>query len=244
MKRYFSPSEKKVIFFDLNHTLIDQKQSFRNCFIEVLNEFTGRWSPDANEWNPNEIFQRYEKKWTKVRQIKRKSKPSPIKLQFSSLRDALQPYPIVVNDDFLQSFFKQLKQQKKKHIQLYPNTIRILSKLAKLYKLAIISNNNDIDVRTLGLSNLFDTTNVFTSQQSRHKKPHPAIFKYALRAMKVKASESVMVGDSWRYDILGASRCKIDAVWIQRQPIRKNPEKNKKSQIIIIRDLNQLLEIF
>jgi putative hydrolase of the HAD superfamily len=47
-------------------------------------------------------------------------------------------------------------------------------------------------------------------------KPNPALFRMALEAVDVSASEAVMVGDSYRADVRGAWSAGMDAVWLDR----------------------------
>lgn len=234
MKRYFSPRTKKAIFFDLNHTLIDQNQSIRSCFLEVLNEFTGRWDTGAEQWDPEEVASQYEKKWSKARQTRKKSKLSLSKIQYSCLRAALKPYPFVVNDEFLQSFFKRFKQQKGNHIKLYPDTIKTLTKLRENYNLGIISNKAHVDLKRIGLSDLFTNAHMITSQKSGYRKPHPAVYKFALKTLNVKPSESVMVGNSWKNDIYGATQSGMDAVWIQHASKKKSPNAGLERNVLLL----------
>lgn len=223
MKRSFSPRSKKVIFFDLNHTLIDIKQGDRSCMIDVLNEFTGRWSIDEHSWNTIEVVKQYEKRLNRARNSSRNSNISFKKLRYSCLRDTLQAYPIVVNDDFLRSILKRFQQQRDHYIPLYPDTIETLTTLSKNYKLAIISNKNEIDLQQLGLSNIISEQLVFHPNISGYRKPHSSAFKYAIKHSKIKPSEAVMVGNSWREDIYGATRSGIDAIWIHRSAKKKSP---------------------
>jgi putative hydrolase of the HAD superfamily len=45
------------------------------------------------------------------------------------------------------------------------------------------------------------------------KKPNPLIFNHALQVAKAKANESMMIGDSFEADILGALNVGYDAIF-------------------------------
>ena len=47
-------------------------------------------------------------------------------------------------------------------------------------------------------------------------KPDPAIFDLALHLLHCTADESVMVGDSWEMDVMGARAAGLRAVWFNR----------------------------
>ena len=47
-------------------------------------------------------------------------------------------------------------------------------------------------------------------------KPSPAMFRLAMIKFKRKAEECIMIGDQIFTDVLGANRCGIDAIWVQK----------------------------
>jgi HAD superfamily phosphatase (TIGR01668 family) len=47
-------------------------------------------------------------------------------------------------------------------------------------------------------------------------KPSPAMFRLAMIKFKRKPEESIMIGDQIFTDVLGANRCGIDAIWVQK----------------------------
>lgn len=68
----------------------------------------------------------------------------------------------------------------------------------------------------------FPEQNIFTSIKGEYKKPNPTIFQHALKSMDIKSGQSVMVGNSWRNDICGATQSGMDAVWIHPNHAKKN----------------------
>lgn len=245
MKRYFTPKSKKVIFFDLNHTLVDQKQGFRKCFIHVLNEFTGRWYAGNESIQAEDVANRYDKHWTKTRQARNKSMISISTQRHHSLQYALKDYPIVADETFAKNFFRRIRQQQEHFTPLYPDAIEILSRLKESYRLAMITNTSNVDLSRLGMSDLFEEKLIITAKKSHFRKPHPSIFKYAAKSIEIKPHQAVMVGNSWKNDIYGATRAGMDAVWIQiNHKNKKSQRKVGRERIIVIRKLNQLLDIF
>jgi putative hydrolase of the HAD superfamily len=245
MKRFFSPLKKKVIFFDLNDTLVSKDLTIKTCFLEVLNQFTARWNKNGEEWDPLSVYQRYKQEWDRLSQKKDKKKTPRQKLQLICLRHAFEPYPFRTDDAFLASFLKSMKEQQSDYIQLFPEVSGILPPLAENYTLAVISNGSEPDLRRIGLSPYISQKHVFTSDKCGFKKPHPYIYKHALNAMQITANQGVMVGNSWRADIYGATRAGLDAVWISRSHKKKGTlRKIGKEKVIIIRKLEQLTEIF
>ena len=69
------------------------------------------------------------------------------------------------------------------------------------------------DLRTLGLLNYFDPRHIAISGDLGVRKPNPAIFLHALKALDVAPEHAAMVGDSLNADVLGAQKLGILAIW-------------------------------
>jgi HAD superfamily hydrolase (TIGR01549 family) len=69
------------------------------------------------------------------------------------------------------------------------------------------------DLRTLGLLNYFDPRHIAISGDLGVRKPNPAIFLHALKALNVEPEHAAMVGDSLNADILGAQKLGVLAIW-------------------------------
>jgi putative hydrolase of the HAD superfamily len=57
-----------------------------------------------------------------------------------------------------------------------------------------------------------------SSREHGYNKPHPSIFRTALRLLAVAPHEAVMVGDSFGHDVEGARAIGMHAVWLRRGP--------------------------
>jgi HAD superfamily hydrolase (TIGR01662 family) len=55
-----------------------------------------------------------------------------------------------------------------------------------------------------------------SSREHGYNKPHPSIFRTALRLLAVAPDEAVMVGDSFGHDVEGARAIGMNAVWLKR----------------------------
>jgi len=69
----------------------------------------------------------------------------------------------------------------------------------------------DWTLAQFGLGDVFST--VITSASSGYYKTRPEIYHAALRDLGVTAAETVHVGDSYRFDVQGARRAGMRAVW-------------------------------
>ncbi|OGX68259.1 MAG: hypothetical protein A2189_05645 [Paenibacillus sp. RIFOXYA1_FULL_44_5] len=245
MKPIFSPQNKKVIFFDLNNTLVDRTQTMHYAFLNTLKEYTGRWSAEDNEWDPEAIWQRYYSTCSKKTTSKKhaSSSSNPV-----CLRHALAPLPFQFNDAVIKAFLYEFKNNQQEHAVLFPHTKNTLEALAHSYQLALISNGSreriTAKIQRLGLERLIPEAHIFHSENG-YRKPHPQLFENALKKMEIKSKQALMVGDNWKTDILGSTSSGIDAIWI-------SPNHNKKmtirklgnQRVVIIRKFSYMLPLF
>lgn len=133
-------------------------------------------------------------------------------------------------------------------LRLFPETMSTLIHLkAQGYHLGVISNGLTIKqyekLVRLGLHHFFDS--VITSQEAGVEKPDAAIFEMAMSKMGCKAENSVMVGNSFRDDILGAVDAGMSAVYLTQGLKDSEKEYLEKTnlKLDIISDIGNLKEI-
>ncbi len=98
---------------------------------------------------------------------------------------------------------------------IFPKTIETLRILkAKGYQMHIITNGfNEVQhlkLANCGLSEFF--TKVFISEDIKTTKPHREIFEHALKTTNASKKKSIMIGDSWETDIMGALNFGMDQI--------------------------------
>jgi len=97
--------------------------------------------------------------------------------------------------------------------EIRPGTREALQRLAKYYRLAVISNADGKIAEVLarcGIADCFET--ITDSGIVGKEKPHPAIFDAAIRSLGVSAAESIYIGDVYSVDYLGATRFGMQSV--------------------------------
>ena len=110
--------------------------------------------------------------------------------------------------------------------KLIPGTpINLVSK----YKLHILTNGftevQYLKLEQSKLSNYFET--ITTSEQAGALKPHPEIFNFALNKAGATARESMMIGDSWEIDILGAKKAGMKYLYFNRGDVSPVKDSHK-----------------
>ena len=102
-------------------------------------------------------------------------------------------------------------------VQADPYVAQVLERLGRRYKLGLLSNYPDGDairasLERTDLAQYFDA--VVVSGDLGVVKPHPAPYLTILSALRVKASQAVLVGDNWLGDIQGAKGAGLQAILI------------------------------
>jgi len=122
-------------------------------------------------------------------------------------------------------------------VNLFPYTHEILSYLKEKYTLHLITNGfEEVQTVKIDASDLRKYfTEIITSEMAACKKPDPRIFEFAMDKAGAKASESMMIGDDLRVDILGAKGVDIDQIYVNYD---SEPHSEKISY-----EINHLKEI-
>jgi HAD superfamily hydrolase (TIGR01549 family) len=102
--------------------------------------------------------------------------------------------------------------------RLVPGARRLLEQLHGRTLVGIVTNNETREqqekIAHHHLTPLVDV--LVVSEEAGVSKPDPRIFETALKRADVEAGDSVMIGDSWTSDVLGARNAGIGAVWFNR----------------------------
>ena len=98
-------------------------------------------------------------------------------------------------------------------VELYPEVDEVLRELARNYRLVGLTNGNT-DLVHAGVAHYFEFS--LAPSDTGTSKPDPRMFEAALARAGVTAAAAVHVGDEPYYDIEGAHRAGVAAVWINR----------------------------
>jgi len=126
------------------------------------------------------------------------------------------------------------------YVRIDDGAAAALHVLHEKYRLGVVSNFAITECVTrildrYGLTGLFDV--VVVSAAVNKRKPHPEIFRIALRKLGLKASEVVFVGDTVDADVKGAMDVGMRTVYVERRP-QKDLERSPPDETI--RSLGEL----
>jgi putative hydrolase of the HAD superfamily len=226
----------KHLFFDIDRTLWDYKANVREVLHDIYDNYNLQCHSIDFE-NFLNVFEKYnELLWIKFRkgQIKKEV-----------LRDrrfylALKKLGVINNDLAIKCSSDYIKISPNK-TNLFPDVIETLEYLKTKYRLHIITNGfNEVQFKKLknsGIKHFFEK--VVTSDNAGSQKPNMKIFEYALTSVNARKNESLMIGDDWDLDILGAKRYGFDQVYFN--PGNKEHNGNSTFEINSIGELKTIL---
>ncbi len=233
--------EYNHIFFDLDNTLWDFEKNSKKAMQITFSRFFQEVQLSFSYFF--EIYSRInDHLWDeyKKRAILKKDLIYQRFSQTFSECNLLGVDPEEMNVFYLEEMAKQ-KDLKK-------GVLEVLTYLKKeKYNLHIITNGfKEVQYKKLessGLRAFF--TNVFISEIVKVPKPGYEIFEYAIKSSNAKKSGSLMVGDDWLVDIVGANKFGIDAVFVPVRRLIQTDSVNKdiinpKNNIYILDEIIEL----
>jgi len=226
--------EVNNIFFDLDHTLWDFDKNSDLTFFKILkkNNLNIDVSRFLNSYHP--INRKY---W----ELYRENKVSKADLRYYRLSDTFKKLNYDINDDLINQLAIDYIEHLSDFNHLIPDTLIVLNSLKSNYRMHIITNGfKEVQKRKLEKSKLiqyFDSVTI--SEDVGVKKPHKLIFDHALTAANANVENSVMIGDNFNADILGALGVGMKAIYYD---FHKTNEQEREN-LIIIKNLKELIKI-
>lgn len=208
----------KHLFFDLDGTLWDIHGNARITLEQMFAQFDLH---HLSFESFHDVYLRHnERVWAMYRQgtmTKEELRTARFSRSFDDLGFSYTPEWM---ERFAQAFVDQCPRQP----HLIPGAMELLAYLNGNYTMHIITNGfkeiQGIKMDGSGLTPYF-VENI-NSEDVGVRKPHPQIFEYALQLTGASKEESLMIGDDWEADILGARNFGMDQVFLKFNDHRHN----------------------
>ncbi len=235
----------KALFFDFGGTLMCAESdhvAHSHMMKEVIQKYNLPAFPEdmATKYNSflftKEMTLRdtdpEEKSFTPLRESTKKA-----------FKGVLAEYNIQPSKEDFQWFRKSFLENHKKYIKLFPETLLILRELKNTdLHMGIISDiDNDFQefqFEVFGISEIFDS--ITTSEEVQSYKPESKIFQVALNKARCQGEESIIIGDSYKKDIVGGKNMGMTTIWINK--FSGNNTDNDKADFIV-KDLKEISPI-
>ena len=200
----------KHVFFDLDHTLWDFETNSDKTFRYIFERNTVNLDFDLFVETYRPINRKYWK-------LFREDKVSKSDLRYLRLKEAFDALQFKAEDELIHTLSEEYIAFLSSNNALLENALEVLAYLEQKYRLHIITNGfEEVQHRKLSSSNLrpyFDQ--VITSERVGVKKPDPRIFNFALEVAGASSDESMMIGDNFEADILGARNVGMHTVFCE-----------------------------
>ncbi len=203
------------LFFDLDGTLWDLKKNTRIALDHLYKEAS------IQEGLELRLFERFYRRYIfhndQAWALYRDGKIEKSELRTVRFRKAFQDIQVEASEDFLERFASGFLDLCPRQPHLLPGTFEVLDYcVSKNYSMHIITNGfkevQGIKMDAAGLNGYFE--HIILSDDVGAKKPHRAIFDHAFHVAGAKAETSLMIGDDWDADILGARDVGMDQAYL------------------------------
>lgn len=144
----------------------------------------------------------------------------------------------LINEELSNYFNEQYLEISPLQTLVFPNTQETLETLkGEGYHMHIITNGfKEVQLTKLKNCNLIDYFNVIVSSEELGvNKPDVRIFQHAMDLAGATPDGSVMIGDDWNVDVMGAERAGMRAIHFDPEE-----EMSNKNVDIRIRNLNEI----
>ena len=207
------------IFFDLDHTLWDFDKNSGMAFNAIfkknqlqieLESFLQVYSPiNENYWK-----------------LYRENKVSQEDLRYGRLKESFDVLKMGVSDEEIKLLSTDYIEHLPMHNILLEGAVDLLEYLKPNYRLHIITNGfREVQHKKLRNSEIFKFfMTITTSEDAGVKKPHRLIFEKALEKAGATVSSSVMIGDNFEADVLGAQKVGMKAILYNYHKKEFSPE--------------------
>ena len=196
------------VFFDLDHTLWDFDRNSALTFEKIFRI-------NNVDLSLIEFISHYEPINLKYWKLYREEKIGKQELRFARLNETFETIDFKVEEELVHKLSEDYIAHLATYNYLFDNTHEILEYLSMHYNLHIITNGfEEIQHKKLTKSKIHHYFKTVTnSEMVGVKKPNPKIFNYALEYAKANVNTSIMIGDSYEADILGAKDVGMDVVF-------------------------------
>lgn len=215
------------VFFDLDHTLWDFDKNSELTFRTIFEKHHIMVNFDS-------FIESYKPINLKYWRLYRTNQISKEALRFNRLQEVFNSVGYAVSDETINSLVDDYIAYLSTFTNLFEGTIELLNYLKSKYTLHIITNGftegQTKKMKNSGLLPFF--ASVTDAEMVGVKKPNPIIFNKALQKANAKISNSIMIGDSYEADVMGAINMGLAAIFFNPEHL-ENPNKIKEVSALL-----------
>ena len=227
MQRY------KNLFIDLDDTIYDFSEASKESFMETyeLLHYERFFKSFEHFYS---IYEPYNLELWRIYGEGKITKEELNRRRYSHPLEAVGIYDQELADRFCCEALSRIPTKNK----LIPGAIELLEYLRPKYNLYILSNGfkelQSHKMRTAGIDKYFDA--LILSEDIGVNKPNRELYEYALEKTGSKLEESIMIGDMFDTDIVGAANIGMEQIYF-------NPKGKEIPTFVPTHTVSNLLQI-
>jgi len=202
----------KTVFFDLDDTLFDHRRSARAGLVALADRYSLRAR------SIDEIETEYHRLLAELHPRVMAGDLSPDESRRTRYQRLFQFCGTPIDDTQIGEALRVALAAYSDSRSTVEGARELLKDLKADHRIAIISNNflseQQEKLRIIGIADYIDE--LIVSEEVGVMKPDRLIFEVALQRMEARPGDSVMVGDAWESDVVGATQAGIRAIWFNR----------------------------
>lgn len=119
--------------------------------------------------------------------------------------------------------------ERRARIRTFPGVVDALAQLRRHFPLALLTNGpgdlQRLKLKRTGLEPYFDV--IIVSAEAGLAKPRPEIFALTCDAIGVPTDRTIMIGDDWELDVMGARAAGLTAILVRTGGIEKQAARQQ-----------------
>ncbi|WP_299397472.1 YjjG family noncanonical pyrimidine nucleotidase [uncultured Gelidibacter sp.] len=221
----------KHVFFDLDHTLWDFDKNSALTFDKIFKMHDVGVSLDTFLEVYEPVNLDYWKRY-------RNDEIDKMELRYGRLRDTFNTINYSVDDALIQNLSHAYIEHLSSFSHLFEGTMDLLQYLQPKYQLHIITNGfEEAQLKKMNSSAITPFFKTVTNAEvAGVKKPNPIIFDYALKIANAQPKESIMIGDNYEADVLGALNVGYDAIFFNYRNDQTEPHIKQVKHLLQLKD--------
>ena len=223
----------KNLFIDLDDTIYDFSAASKESFMETYDLLHYERFFESFE-HFYSIYEPYNLELWRIYGEGKITKEELNKRRYSHPLEVVGVYDQELADTFCREALSRIPTKNK----LIDGATELLEYLRPKYNLYILSNGfkelQSHKMRTSGIDKYFDA--LILSEDIGVNKPNRELYEYALQKTESKLEESIMIGDMFDTDIVGAANIGMEQIYF-------NPKRKKNSSFTPTYTVTDLLQI-
>ncbi len=226
-----APKKLKAIYLDMDNTLHSFSQSSGKAMSEVYNLVQSRYNVPIEKLK--DVYKRIMQRTEENAFFDGRTSTEYRTERFTDMLRTSGVKNLDIVPNLLDVYSRVLIENTKP----FDKTHKVLDSLSKRFKLYIITEGpSDAQRKVVDLLDLAQyIEDIFISGEAKKIKSNGNLFRYALKVTKHDPREVVHVGDSYKRDIVGASKAGLGSIWLN--------SKNEKLKWYQIKPLAQISDI-